>query len=75
MLILARNYTAFQSAQAVTELISTMVGASLGVLIALGEMFIIPVSALAMWQVVWCLVLYIRSKLRFGIEKKEKGNQ
>ncbi len=75
MLILARNYTAFQATQEVTELISMMVGAALGVLIALGEMFVIPVSALASWQVVWCLVLYIRSKLRFGIDKKEKGNQ
>lgn len=75
MLVIARKYTGFQVSLAITELISMIVGAALGVLIALGEMFIIPVSTLASWQLVWCLVLYIRSKIRFGIEKKEKGNQ
>ena len=74
LLVIARKYTGFQVSLAITELISMMVGAALGVLISLGEMFVIPVSALALWQLVWCLVLYIRSKIRFGIEKKEKGN-
>ena len=65
MVLLAKRYAAFQSSFEATELISMIVGAVLAVILALGDMFILPATLLAFWQIVWCAVLYIRSKLAF----------
>lgn len=73
---LSRKYTAFQSSLAVTELISMIVGAVLAVLVAVGGMLdaakIGLVLGLAVWQLAWCVVLAIRSRLSFRISKSDK---
>ena len=65
MILLAKKYASFQSSLASTELISMIVGAVLAVVLAVGDMFVIPATLLSLWQVVWCVVLYVRSKLTF----------
>ncbi len=65
MILLAKKYTAFQESLAASELISMIVGAVLAVVLALGDMFVLPATMLALWQVVWCAVLSIRSRLTF----------
>ena len=65
MVLLAKKYASFQTAFEATELISMIVGAVLAVILALGDMFVIPATLLAFWQIVWCAVLYVRSKLTF----------
>jgi hypothetical protein len=64
MVLLAKKYSAFQSSIAANELISMIVGVTLAVLLALGNMFL-PATILSLWQIVWCAVLYVRSKLTF----------
>ena len=76
LLLLARKYVQFQSWFAVTELISTAVGAALAavVTVAFSEgLSLVPEFALAFWQVAWCGVLFVRSKMTFKV-KKEKDN-
>ena len=65
MVLLAKKYSAFQSSLAATELISMIVGAVLAVVLAIGDMFVLPATLLSLWQIVWCAVLLIRSKLTF----------
>ena len=71
MVLLAKKYAAFQSTLSSTELISMIVGAVLGVLLAMGDMFVLPATLLAIWQVVWCAVLDVRSRLTFQ-QRKER---
>ena len=42
-----------------------IVGAVLAVVLAVGDMLVIPATLLSLWQVVWCVVLYVRSRLTF----------
>ena len=65
MLLLAKKYAAFQSSLAATELISMIVGAALAAVLAIGNMLVIPATLLSLWQVVWCVVLHVRSKITF----------
>ena len=65
MVLLSKKYAVFQSSLAATELISMIVGAVLAVVLAIGNMFNLPATFLALWQIVWCAVLYVRSKLTF----------
>ena len=69
MVLLAKKYAAFQSSLEATELISMIVGAVLAVLLAIGEMFVLPATLLAIWQIVWCAVLHVRSRLTFQPRK------
>ena len=65
MVLLAKKYASFQSSLAATELISLIVGVVLAVVLAIGDMIVLPTTLLALWQVVWCAVLGVRSKLFF----------
>ena len=65
MILLAKKYASFQTSLAATELISMIVGAVLAVVLAVGDMLVIPATLLSLWQVVWCVVLYVRSRLTF----------
>ena len=65
MVLLAKKYAAFQNSLAATELISMIVGAALAVVLAIGNMFYLPATMLSLWQIVWCAVLYVRSKKIF----------
>ena len=63
--LLAKKYTAFQESLGVSELISMIVGTALAVVLAMGDMLVLPATLFALWQVVWCVVFSIRSKLFF----------
>ena len=65
MVLLAKKYAAFQNTLAATELISMIVGVVLAVVLAIGNMLVLPTTLFALWQIVWCVVLGIRSKLFF----------
>ena len=65
MLLIAKEYTAFQRSLEGTELISMIVGSALAVVLAIGDMLVLPATLLALWQVVWCVVFSVRSKLFF----------
>ena len=73
MVLLAKKYSAFQSSLAATELMSMIVGATLAVLLTLGDM-LLPATLLSLWQIVWCAVLYVRSKLTFQ-HREETDNE
>ena len=72
---IARKYAAFQSSQSVIELISMIVGAALAALVAIGGMIdaaaMALVGGLALWQLAWCVVLFVRSRLAFRISKNK----
>ena len=75
MVLLAKKYSIFQDSLSATELISMIVGAVLAVVLAIGDMFILPATLLSLWQIVWCAVLYVRSKLTFQRRRdREEGN-
>ena len=74
MVLLAKKYASFQSSLAATELISMIVGAVLAAVLAIGDMFVLPATLLALWQVVWCAVLYVRSKLTFQRRREREEN-
>ena len=75
MVLLAKKYAVFQNSLSATELISMVVGAVLAAVLAFGDMFILPATLLALWQVVWCAVLYVRSKLTFQRRKEREDNE
>jgi hypothetical protein len=77
MVLLAKRYAMFQSSLESTELISMIVGAVLAVVIAIGDMLVLPVTLLSLWQTVWCVVLGIRSRLFFhnSIEKEAEHEE
>ena len=77
MVLLAKRYAAFQSSLASTELISMIVGAVLAVVLAIGDMLVLPTTLLALWQVVWCVVLCIRSKryFRHRSDREDESNE
>ena len=77
MVLLAKKYAAFQSSLAATELISLIVGAVLAAVLVFGDMLVLPATLLALWQVVWCVVLAVRSKryFRYRPDKEENYEQ
>ena len=74
MILLAKKYASFQTSLEATELIFMAVGAALAVFLAIGGMMVVPATVLALWQVGWCAVLSVRSKLHFRhrTEKEEE---
>ena len=68
MVLLAKKYTSLQSSLAVMELVTMIIGAAVAAIVAIGKLTVIPEIAFVVWQLVWCLVLLIRSKLNL------KGN-
>ena len=68
MVLLAKKYTSLQSSLAVMELVTMIIGAVFAVIVSLGKLSGVPEMAFVIWQLVWCLVLFIRSKLNL------KGN-
>ena len=75
MVLLAKKYAAFQSSLAATELISLIVGAVLAAVLVFGDMLVLPATLLALWQVVWCIVLTVRSKryFRYRPDREEEN--
>ena len=65
MVLLAKKYIAFQGSLEAFELISMIVGTALAVVLAMGDMLVLPATLFALWQVVWCVVFSVRSKLFF----------
>lgn len=75
LVLLAKKYTSFMSTLAVTELIAMSVGALIAVVLSIGEMFTYPASLLALWQLIWCAVLLVRSKITFTPRRISHGNE
>lgn len=82
MVLLAKKYLSLQSGLAVMELITMIIGAALATVISIGEISVVPEGAFVLWQLIWCLVLLIRSKLtlkgnsiRYDDEGKRTGEE
>ena len=69
MVLLAKKYTALQSVFAISELIAMISGSVLAVVVALGGFFNLPETLIALWPVVWCVVLKLRSNLTLGASR------
>ena len=65
-LLLCKKYARFQSRIAVTELLSTVVGATLAIVLALSGITVFPSVVLGAWQLAWCAVLYFISRRTFN---------
>ena len=63
--LLAKKYAAFQRSLETTELIAMISGATLAVVLSIGGMLTVPATLLSLWQIVWCAVLHVRSKIAF----------
>ena len=74
MVLLAKKYVSLQSGFAVAELVALLLGATFGVVLSLANIFTVPETALAMWQVVWCLAFFIRSKLSLNGRSHKNDN-
>lgn len=70
MVLMAKKYVSLQSSLALIELIVSIVGAVLAVCVSIGEVSM-PTSLLAVWQVIWCLLLTFRSKFVLDRVKPE----
>ena len=63
MVLLAKKYTALQSSLAVMELVTMIIGAVMAAVVAIAKLTAVPELLFVLWQLVWFLVLFIRSKL------------
>ncbi len=72
LVLLAKKYMTLQSSIATIELIAMIVGAVIAVLFSINGAFNIPATFLALWQVMWCLILYIKSRRAFGHKKTKE---
>ncbi len=69
MILIAKRYTALQSSLAVAELAAMAIGAAVSVVMSVIGIFSLPSAVLALWQIAWMTVLFIKSKLVFGVKK------
>ena len=67
MLLLSKKYVRFQQRMTITEHSLTLVGAALGILLALTNMAVVPSVILAAWQIAWCAALYFMSKYTLSV--------
>ena len=72
LVLLARRYVKFNARIKVTERSAMIVGLSLGALISLGGMLLLPSLFLSVWQIAWCGVLYGLTRSYFKLPKKKK---
>lgn len=61
MVLLAKKYTAFQSALSTCELIAMLAGTVVAVMFAVTGSLALPMSAMGLLQLAWCGYLYLRS--------------
>ena len=62
MLLLTKKYVRFQQRMTITEHSAALVGSSLGIVLALTKMAVVPSLLLAVWQIAWCAALFFLSK-------------
>ena len=73
LLLVSKKYSKLQSGIALTELAASLVGAVLACLIVVCGMTAALSSAIiAIWQVAWCIALYVMSRGSFKTSKKRK---
>ena len=65
MILSAKKYKSFLASVSVTELVCMLVSAIAAIICALSGTYSLPVSLFAFWQFIWCVVLFVRSKLTF----------
>ena len=65
MVLSARKYSTLLAGVSVTELVCMMISAVISVFCAIGGKYTLPVTLFALWHIIWCAVLFIRSKLTF----------
>ena len=70
MILYAKKYASLLSLLSVMELVSMIVGAVLGIAFSVAGMFSVPPVMLALWQLAWCVVVYVLSGRVFGLKKK-----
>lgn len=75
LILSSKRYAQFQSLIGVIELSACAAGATLAILIAIGNMTAsLPMIVLALWQLGWSVALAIMSKKTFTVRKKENKN-
>ncbi len=70
MVLLAKKYMKLESSLAKIELAAMASGAAIAVVLSVLGIFELPATALAIWQVLWCIVLYVKSKTSFAQKKQ-----
>ncbi len=75
LLLLSRRYVKFNSGMRMTEYGAMVAGLSLGVLLSLGNMLTLPSGLLALWQIAWCVALWLLSRSFFKLPQKTKENK
>ncbi len=73
MIILSKKYVKLESTVKITERAALIAALALGALLSFGGMLsAYSVPMLSLWQISWCVALYIMSKSVFRILKKDK---
>lgn len=73
MLLLSKRYSALQSGIALTELAASLVGEVLAALIVICNMTsALPSALIAIWQVAWCVALFVISRRSFKFRRRKK---
>lgn len=67
MLLLSKKYVRFQQRMTITEHSAALVGAALGIVLALTNMAVVPSVLLAVWQIAWCVALFFLSKYTLSV--------
>lgn len=73
MIILAKRYVKLQATVKITERAALIAALALGAVLSIGGMLsAYSVPMLSLWQISWCIALYIMSKSAFRFLKKDK---
>ena len=75
MILYAKKYASLLSVLSVMELVSMIVGAVLGIAFSVAGMFSVPPVMLALWQLAWCVVVYVLSGRVFGLKRKRSTEE
>ena len=72
LILLARRYARFAARVKLTERSAMIVGLSLGALISVSKMLLLPSALLSVWQITWCAALFVLTGSFFKRPKKHK---
>ncbi len=72
MVLLSKKYTTYQAKMSRAEIISLVLGLIISLSLAFSGSTLIPVSALALWQILECIFIYVKTAL--SSEKKKDTN-
>ena len=72
LILLSRRYVKFNTRMKVSEKSAMIVGLSLGALISVSGMLLLPSLLLSVWQIAWCVALYALTGASFKLPKNKK---